>query len=71
MSENKIDQTRLSIAALASCFAKALEQQNPGFLANFEKQLNEHYYDIRDNSEVSHIGALETLKWTGQFLKLP
>ena len=71
MSENKIDQTRLSIAALASCFAKALEQQNPGFLANFEKQLNEHCCDILDNSEVVHVGAFEKLKWTGQFFRLP
>lgn len=71
MSENAIDQTRLTIAALASCFVKAMEEQQPGFRASFEKHLNEHYYEIRDNSKLSHVGAMETLKWTGEFLKLP
>ncbi|MFC7420188.1 hypothetical protein ACFQNF_09855 [Iodobacter arcticus] len=64
---NEIDQTRLVIAALAASFAKALGEQYPTFLPAFESELEKQYQDLR-SAEVSHVGAMETLRWVKEFL---
>ncbi|MGP1685261.1 MAG: hypothetical protein ACTS8S_23295 [Giesbergeria sp.] len=69
MSENQINQTNLAIAALASCFAKALEEQSPGFIKKLEEQLHLHHSAISESGTLSNIGAMETLKWTSEFLR--
>jgi hypothetical protein len=70
MSDHKepLDQTRLAVAALAACFAKALGEQDAAFLPSFESHLEKVYHDLR-NSQLSHIGAMETRKWVREFLK--
>jgi len=65
---NPIDQTRLAVAALAACFIKALSEGDRALAARFEENLEKVYKDIRGN-ELSHLGALETLNWTREFLK--
>ena len=63
-----IDQTRLAVAALTACIVQAIGEQDEGFRARFDRNLEKAYKDIRD-MELSHIGALETLKWTSEFLQ--
>jgi len=65
---NPIDQTQLAIAALTACIVQSIDGQDAGFRARFERNLDITYKEIRD-MELSHIGALETLKWTTEFLK--
>jgi len=45
----------------------ALSQQDKTFQARFEQNLTRVYKNIRD-MELSHIGTMETLKWTNPFL---
>ena len=69
MLQNPVNQTNLAIAALASCFAKALEKSNPGFIEKFDEQLRLHHSAISEGGTLSHIGAMETLKWTSEYLR--
>lgn len=66
--ENTLNQTHLLLAALSASFANALEKHNPGFKDDFLKEIESKYNEIRE-MEVSHIGAMETLTWTKEFLK--
>ncbi|QTD45989.1 hypothetical protein [Ottowia testudinis] len=68
MNPNPIDQTRLSVAAIAASLIQSLEDSNPGLTERFVKNLEAKYQEIRDY-EVVHTGTLETLKWTRDFLK--
>ena len=68
--EPKIDQTRLALAALAASIANALGEQFPTFLQAFDKELEKQFNSLKD-AEVSNIGAIETLRWTRQFLREP
>ena len=65
-NENPINQTNLALAAISACFAKAMEKHNPGFKDDFIQELENCYCEIR-NSEISHIGAMETITWTKEF----
>jgi hypothetical protein len=65
---NPIDQTRLALAALTACLVKTLSEQDESFQSRFTENLDRIYKEVRD-SELSHIGAMETLGWTGEFLK--
>ncbi len=65
---NPIDQTRLAIAALTACIVRALGQQDEAFQARFKENLSKVYDNIRD-MELSHIGSMETLTWTKEFLQ--
>jgi hypothetical protein len=47
---------------------ETLSEQDKTFAVRFKENLEQIYKDVRD-SEISHIGALETLKWTADFLK--
>lgn len=50
MSSPPPDQATQTIAVLAVCFAQSLGQKDPEFLPAFEKNLQEMYSRIRDNS---------------------
>ena len=50
MSSPLPDQATQTIAVLAVCFAQSLGQKDPEFLSVFEKNLQEMYSRIRDNS---------------------
>ena len=65
---NSTDQTRLALAALTACLVKALGEQDPALQAKFETNLEKAYNNIRE-MEAQHIGALEILHWTREFLK--
>ena len=62
------DQTRLALAALTACLVKALGERDPALVAKFEANLERAYSNIRE-MEARHIGALEILHWTREFLK--
>ncbi len=64
---NDLNQTNLALAALAASFAKALGEQFPAFLPQFEQELKKCYDNLAD-SEVCHTEAMETLRWTNEFL---
>lgn len=66
--ENPINQTNLAIAAISACFAKAMNQIDPKFSEIFLKELENQYMEIRE-SELAHIGAMETLTWTKEFIQ--
>jgi hypothetical protein len=65
---NSTDQTRLALAALTACLVDALGERDPSFKAKFEANLETTYNNIRE-LETRHIGALEILHWTREFLK--
>jgi hypothetical protein len=67
-SSNSTDQTRLALAALTACLVKSLGGQDPALQAKFEANLEKAYNNIRE-MEARHIGALEILHWTREFLK--
>lgn len=64
---NPIDQTRLTLAALVACLVDALGEQDSDFRAKFLANLTRLYNNIRVE-DLSHIGAMETLTWTREFL---
>ncbi len=65
---NPIDQTRLTLAALAACLVDALGEQDDAVRVKFLDNLTKIYNNIRAE-ELSHIGAMETLTWTQEFLQ--
>ncbi len=50
MSSPLPDQATQTIAVLAACFAQTLGEKDPEFASTFEKNLQEMYYRMRDNS---------------------
>lgn len=64
---NPIDQTRLAIAALTASIVQALDEQSPGVRARVLANMEKMYMSLRE-AQVSHIGAMETLSWTREFL---
>ena len=62
-----LNQTNLALAALAASFAKALDAQFPAFLPIFEQELERQYRSLKD-ADVAHVEAMETLRWTKDFL---
>jgi hypothetical protein len=66
----EMDQTRLALAALAASIVSALGEHLPTFRQAFDKELEKRYYALRD-ADVIHVGAMETLKWTRDFLREP
>ena len=67
-ASNPIDQTRLALAALTACLVKTISEQDESFLEKFKHDLHNTYRDIKD-MELSHIGTMEILTWTDEFLK--
>ena len=65
---NPIDQTRLALAALTACIVQALDEPEGGVRRAFEANLEKAYAHLREGA-VDHIGAMETLGWTRDFLK--
>jgi len=66
--QNPIDQTNLAIAAISASFAKAMNKVDPKFSTIFLEELENRYHEIRE-MELSHIGAMETLNWTREFIQ--
>lgn len=62
------DQSTQTIAVLAACFAQTLGERDPEFLAAFEKNLQEMYSRIRDNSYFSS-ETLQAVRLVGDLLK--
>jgi hypothetical protein len=60
-------QTRLAVASLAAALVKALDERLPGIQSSFEDNLRK-LYDQGKEVEFPSIGALETIKWTGELL---
>jgi hypothetical protein len=65
---NPIDQTRLALAILTACFVKTFSEQDESFRIRFERNLTRAYKEVRE-SELSHVGAMETLRWVEGYLK--
>jgi hypothetical protein len=65
---NPIDQTRLILAVLTACFVKTFSEQDESFRVRFEHNLTRAYKEVRE-SELSHIGTMETLRWVSEYLK--
>ena len=65
---NPIDQTRLALAVLTACFVKTFSEQDESFRLRFEQNLTRAYKEVRE-AELSHIGAMETLRWVSEYLK--
>ena len=63
------DQTRLALAALAACFAVSLDESSESFLTRFEVALKDLNHHIGDTSTIDNSGALETLRWTNEFVR--
>lgn len=66
--QNPIDQTNLAIAAISASFAKAMNKVDPKFSTIFLEELENRYHEIRE-MELPHIGAMETLNWTREFIQ--
>ncbi|MGF6211759.1 hypothetical protein [Comamonas sp. 4034] len=64
------DQTRLALAALAACFAVSQDEQSESFLPKFEAALKDLFHHIGDTSQIDSSGALETLRWTNEYLQV-
>lgn len=67
-TSNPIDQTRLTLAVLTACFVKTFSERDESFRARFEQNLTKAYKEVRE-SELSHIGTMETLRWVSDYLK--
>ena len=65
---NPIDQTRLTLAVLTACFVKTFGERDELFRLQFEQNLTRIYKEVRE-SELSHIGTMETLRWVEGHLK--
>lgn len=62
------DQSTQTIAVLAACFAKTLGEREPEFLTTFEKNLQEMYSRMRDNSYFPS-ETLQAVRLVGDLLK--
>lgn len=62
------DQTRLAMAALAASIVLALDERSPGVRQAVEGHMEKAYLFLRDAPK-PHPGAMETLRWTKEFLK--
>ena len=65
-----LDQTRLTMAVLAACFARTLAEQDSSFVPRLRKQTERLSYRLQD-SEETYAGVLETLHWLEEFLEEP
>ena len=43
------NQSTQAIAVFAACFAKTMGEKDPEFINSFQKNLEEMYYQMRDN----------------------
>ena len=64
------DQTRLAMAALFAALVKALEKRDLISRKEVEAEVGKIYQHVRDNPTQAK-GALETLRWTSELLKMP
>lgn len=67
-AQNPVDQTRFAMATLAACFVKTFNETDPRFAARFESHLGEAYNQVRE-MPLSHVGVMETLKWTHEMIQ--
>ena len=65
---SKVDQNRLAMAALTACLVKALAERDSGLRERFERNLEKAYKELHD-MEPQNTGAMEALKWAGEFLR--
>jgi hypothetical protein len=65
-SENKIDQSRLALAAIVASVVWALDEHSPGVRASALARLEKMYRRL--NEAGSHLDVLETLDWTHHLL---
>jgi hypothetical protein len=65
---SKIDQNRLALAALTACLVKTIGEGDIDFSERFERNLEKAYGELR-STEPQNTGAMEALRWTGEFLK--
>lgn len=63
-------ETRMTIAALTAALVRALEATAPGLSERFTAELENLYASIREY-ESTPTGAMETIKWTSDFVKVP
>ena len=62
------NESTQAIAVLAACFVKTMGEKDPEFIAAFRNNLEEMYYQMRDNSYFPS-GTLQAVRLTGDFLK--
>lgn len=62
------DQATQTIAVLAACFAQTLGENDPKFVDHFNKNLQEMYSRMRDNSYFPS-ETLQAVKLVGDLLK--
>jgi hypothetical protein len=64
----KLDPNRLALAALTACLVKTIGEGDAGFTQRFEQNLEKAYGELQ-TTEPQNTGAMEALRWTGEFLK--
>ena len=62
------NQSTQAIAVFAACFAKTMGEKDPEFINSFQKNLEEMYYQMRDNSYFPS-ETLQAVRLTGDLLK--
>ena len=62
------NQSTQAIAVLVACFAKTMGEKDPEFITSFQKNLEEMYYQMRDNSYFPS-ETLQAVRLTGDLLK--
>jgi hypothetical protein len=62
------DQTRLALACLFASLAQTLGEQDTAFVPKFEQHLERMYAQVKGYPGDT-MGALQTLRWTGEMLK--
>ena len=62
------NQSTQAIAVFAACFAKTMGEKDPEFINSFQKNLEEMYYQMRDNSYFPP-ETLQAVRLTGDLLK--
>ena len=62
------NQSTQAIAVLVACFAKTMGEKDPEFITSFQKNLEEMYYQMRDNSYFPS-ETLQAVRLTGNLLK--
>lgn len=68
MSSPLPNESTQAIAVLAACFAKTIGEKDPEFVAAFQNNLEEMYYQMRDNSYFPS-ETLQAVRLTGDLLK--
>jgi type IV secretory pathway VirB3-like protein len=63
------NQSTQAIAVLVVCFAKTIGEKDPEFIALFQKNIEEMYQQMRDNSYFPS-ETLQAVRLAGDLLKI-